>query len=175
MNKIYLVGLPGAGKSHSGRLLAAKLKWEFCDLDRMIESELQKTVGDIFEDHGEEIFRKMETEILHKTQKLKNTVISCGGGTAAFDDNMQWMQSNGLTIFLNPPIEKIIPRILKNEKKRPLFKGMKEGQLRKKLNEFIEKRGEFYSKAKIVWNNEEPNDKMYNTVNQLLKLYSAPY
>lgn len=175
MNKIFLVGLPGAGKSYSGRLLSAKLGWDFFDLDRLIEEELQKSVGDIFDDHGEEIFRKLETEILHKTKKMKNTVISCGGGTAAFDDNMNWMQLNGLTIYLNPPIDKIIPRILKNEKKRPLFKGMKEGQLRKKLTELIEKRGEFYSKSKIIWNLEQPNDKMYSTVNQLLKLYSAPF
>lgn len=170
-----MVGLPGAGKSHSGKLLASALGWHFMDLDKMIEEELNKSVGDIFEDHGEDIFRQIEAEVLHKTEKLKETVISCGGGTPAWGDNMEWMQMHGLTIYLNPPIDKIIPRILQNEKKRPLFRGLKEGQLRKKLIEFVEKRGEFYSKARLVWNKEEPNEKMYGSVKQLLKLYSAPF
>jgi shikimate kinase len=175
MNKIYLVGLPGAGKSHSGKLLAEKLHWNFVDLDILIENELNKTIGDIFDEHGEEIFRKLEKEVLKKTEKLQNTVISCGGGTAAFEKNMEWMQKKGLTIFLNPPIENIIPRIIQNQKKRPLFRGLKEAQLRKKLAEFAEKRGKYYSKARLVWNAQEPNDKLYSAVNQLLKLYSAPF
>jgi len=153
-------------------MIAQELGWDFYDLDYMLELEMQKSVGSIFEDHGEEIFRKLEKETLQKTASLKNAVISCGGGTACFEGNMDWMQKQGLTIFLNPPIETIIPRILKNKNKRPLFKGLKEGQLRHKLNEFAVKRGEFYSKARFIWNKEEPNAKMYSAVNQLLKIYS---
>lgn len=170
-----MVGLPGAGKSHSGRLLATNLGWDFCDLDRMIEQDMEKTIGELFEDHGEEVFRKLEQDFLHKTETMKRTVVSCGGGTPIWGDNMEWMQAHGLTIYLNPPIEKIVPRIMQNPKRRPLFRGLKEGQLRKKLSEFLEKRGEFYSKARIVWNKDEPNEKMYHAVNQLLKLYSAPF
>lgn len=170
-----MVGLPGAGKSHSGKLLAGRLGWNFLDLDRLIEDELNKTVGDIFEDHGEEIFRQMETEVLHKTSNMSNTVISCGGGTPVWADNMNWMRRHGLIVYLNPSIDTIVPRILKNEKKRPLFRGLKEGQLRKKLQEFVEKRGEYYSQANIVWNKDEPGELFYKSVNQLLSLYSAPF
>jgi shikimate kinase len=175
MNKIYLVGLPGAGKSHCGRWLAEQLHWDFADMDAMIEDSMQKSVSRIFDEHGEEVFRQIESEELKKTKKLKNTVISTGGGSAAWGDNMEWMQRHGLTVFINTPIDRIVSRIMHNAHKRPMFAGLQETEIKHKLSEIEEKRGEFYSRAKLIWNKDLPNDKFYVAVNQLLELYSARF
>lgn len=175
MNKIYLVGLPGAGKSHCGRWLAKQLNWQFEDLDALIEDAMQKKVAEIFDEHGEEVFRQLEAEELRKTAKMENTVISCGGGTAAWHDNMDWMLRNGLTVYINTPIERIAARISHNSPKRPLFAGMNEPQITTKLYEISEKRGEFYSRAKLIWNKEIPEDGLHFAVSQLLALYSARF
>lgn len=175
MNKIYLVGLPGAGKSHCGRWLSEQMGWEFKDLDQSIELSMQKTISRIFDEHGEEVFRQLESEELKKTKSLKNIVISTGGGTAAWNDNMEWMQRNGLTVYINTPIDNIVGRILHNAQKRPMFAGLQEGEIRRKLSEIEEKRGEYYSKARLIWNKELPNEKFYNAVSQLLALYSARF
>ncbi|MBS3915650.1 MAG: shikimate kinase [Bacteroidetes bacterium] len=175
MNKIYLVGLPGAGKSHCGRWLAEQLDWNFMDLDGSIEHSMQKSISKIFDEHGEDVFRQIESDELMKTKKLRNTVISTGGGTASWGDNMEWMQRNGLTVFINTPIDKIVSRIMLNAQKRPMFAGLQEGEIKEKLSEIEKKRGEFYSRAKLIWNRELPNDKFYVSVSQLLALYSARF
>jgi shikimate kinase len=175
MNKIYLVGLPGAGKSHCGRWLAEQLYWEFTDLDSRIEDSMKKGISRIFDEHGEEVFRQIESEELKKTRKFKNMVISTGGGAAAWGENMEWMQRHGLTVFINTPIDRIVSRIMLNLQKRPMFAGLAEDEIKHKLHEIEEKRGEFYSRAKLIWNKDLPNDNFYNTVNQLLTLYSARF
>jgi shikimate kinase len=175
MNKIYLVGLPGAGKSHCGRWLAEQLHWEFVDLDARIEGAMKKGIPAIFDEHGEEVFRQIEAEELKKTKKLKHAVVSTGGGSAAWGDNMEWMQRHGLTVYINTPIDRIVSRIINNSQKRPLFAGLAEPEIRHKLNEIEKKREEFYSRAKLIWNKELPNDNFYNAVNQLLALYSARF
>jgi shikimate kinase len=175
MNKIYLVGLPGAGKSHCGRWLAKQLGWTFADLDGMIENSMQKKVADIFDEHGESVFRKVEAEELRKTAGMKQTVVSCGGGTASFEDNMEWMLRHGLTVYMNTPIDKIASRIMQNAQKRPLFVGMNEPQIKRKLSEIAEIRGEYYSRAKLIWNKDLPEHGLYEAVNQLLALYSARF
>lgn len=175
MDKIYLVGLPGAGKTHCGHWLAKQLGWSFFDLDTSIEASMKKSVSMVFEDHGEEIFRKIEAEELRKTSKLSNTVISTGGGAAAHEGNMDWMQRQGLTVYINTPLDRIANRILQNKTRRPLFAGMEEEEILSKLSDISEKRGEFYSRAKLIWNKELPSPIFYNTVNQLLELYSARF
>jgi shikimate kinase len=175
MNKIYLVGLPGAGKSHCGRWLAKQLNWNFEDLDHMIEISMDKRIAEVFDEHGEAIFRDVETEELHKTASMQNTVISCGGGTPIWKDNMDWMLRHGLTVYMNTPIDRIVGRILRNSQKRPLFKGMNEPEIKTKLYEIAEKRGEFYSRAKLIWNKDLPDARLYDAVNQLLALYSARF
>lgn len=175
MNKIYLVGLPGAGKTHCGRWLSTQLGWNFSDLDTSIEHAMKKSVSEVFDQHGEEIFRQIEAEELRKTAKLSNTVISTGGGSAAWGDNMEWMQRQGLTIYINTPLDRIAHRIMQNSQRRPMFSGMNEGEIVSKLTDISTKRGEFYSRAKLIWNKDLPNTNFYNAVNQLLELYSARF
>lgn len=175
MNKVYLIGLPGAGKTHCGKWLAKQLNWDFIDLDSLIEQELGKHVSEIFDEHGEEVFRQLESEVLKKTKKMSSSVISCGGGTPSWGNNMDWLLANGLTVYLNTPVEMITGRIMRNSEKRPLFQGLEESQISSKLYSISESRGPFYSRAKLIWNKELPDINLYHAVNQLLVLYSARF
>lgn len=175
MNKVYLIGLPGAGKTHCGKWLAKQLDWKFADLDSLVEESMDKRIAEIFDEHGEEVFRQLESDVLKKTRSMSSVVISCGGGTPAWGDNMDWMLRNGLTVYLNTPIEMITGRIMRNREKRPMFQGLEEEQIASKLYSISESRGDFYSRAKLIWNKELPDGDLYNAVNQLLALYSARF
>jgi shikimate kinase len=95
-------------------------------------------------------------------------VISCGGGTAAFHGNMDWMKSHGLTLYLNTSFDVLVQRIAENESGRPLFQGSNKQEIMEKLVELSEKRSIYYGSAKIIWNRSEPNDFLYKAVNQLV-------
>ncbi len=116
---IFLVGLPGAGKTHFGRYLAARINFQFRDLDQIIESETERKIDDIFRDSGEAHFRMLEKRYL-RSCPWDLTVLATGGGTPCFHGNMDWMKAHGRILFLDPPREIILQR-LKNQFHRPLI------------------------------------------------------
>jgi shikimate kinase len=126
---IFLIGFMGCGKSYVGQALADKLGFNFIDLDSEIEASAGKKIIDIFNDEGEAVFRTMETDTLHKIYK-ENTVISTGGGTPCFADNMSWMKSRGLTVFLNPSIDIISDRLKTEKSQRPLIAAVPDDELK---------------------------------------------
>ncbi len=168
MNKLYLVGLPASGKTTTAKWLANKLGWTFVDLDEMIESKMGLSVSGIFETHGEDFFREIEAKCLRDTLRLNNIVVGCGGGTAAYHDNMDWMKMHGLTLFLNTSLEVLVARIGADMAKRPMFSGENESEILNKLSQIAENRSIYYSSAKIVWNRSEPSDLLYRVVNQMI-------
>jgi shikimate kinase len=172
MNKIYLLGLPGAGKSTTGKWLASKLGWGFVDLDELIEKKAGKSVSDIFQNDGENAFRKMESEALTETFALSHFVIGCGGGTPAFEDNMERMSRHGLTVFLNTEIEEIENR-LREQTGRPLFEDESKEGIRRKLEKLAENRRPYYSRAKIIWNKNKPEESFYTSISRLMSLYPS--
>src|SRR3954454_1788630 len=103
--KVFLVGMMGSGKSYWAQKLKKKLKVPAYDLDALIEMMEEKTVGEIFEEDGEEYFRKAEAKMLRLFSEKKQFILSCGGGTACYNDNMEWMNKQGITIWLNEPVE----------------------------------------------------------------------
>ena len=140
---IFLVGMPGSGKSTVGRLLAEKLGLDFYDLDNEIESASGKTIAEIFTE-GEEVFRKHEAATLLKTiSNKKSFILSAGGGTACFFDGMKVMNESGVTIYLDTPIDVLITRT-KRKQHRPLLTANPVAALKELLN----KRQECYSQAK---------------------------
>lgn len=173
MNKLYLTGLPGAGKTETGKWLSEKLGWQFIDLDELIAEKAGNSVQAIFEQNGEEHFRKLEAEALRETATLAPCVVSCGGGTPEWHNNMDWMNRNGLTVYLNPDLNTIAGRLAADKKPRPMFAGLKKEAIRQKLNELAERRMPFYSRSKVVWNKTAPDDKFYRDLNILLQYYPA--
>lgn len=148
--KIFLIGFMGCGKSTLGRKLATKLGYDLIDLDHQIEKNTGLTVGDYFSTHGEEAFRKLESETLQAFDYPKNCVIATGGGTPCFFDNIDWMNANGTTIYIEMPPAALAKRLESGIAKRPLLRNLTpEGVL-----EFIEgklaEREPFYTKASLV-------------------------
>jgi shikimate kinase len=120
--KIYLIGFMGAGKTTVGRELAARVDAPFFDLDELIEAAEKISIKDIFAVHGESYFRKRERDILRSTRHLERGVIATGGGTFTFDENIQLIQSEGLSVYLSAPYTLLRARIGDKVTERPLFR-----------------------------------------------------
>jgi shikimate kinase len=119
--KIYLVGFMGSGKTTVGRELAARIDAPFFDLDELIESAEKLSIKDIFALRGEPYFRKRERDILRSTKNLDAAVIATGGGTFTFDENIQFIQSEGLSVYLSAPYALLRSRVDRKAGDRPLF------------------------------------------------------
>ena len=119
--KIYLVGFMGSGKTTIGRELAVRIGAPFFDLDELIESAEQTSIREIFATRGEPYFRKRERDILRSTRYLDAAVIATGGGTFTFDENIQFIQSEGLSVYLSAPYALLRARVGTKSADRPLF------------------------------------------------------
>ncbi|MHB1922905.1 MAG: shikimate kinase [Chitinophagaceae bacterium] len=148
--KIFLLGFMGAGKSHWGKLLAAELHLPFLDLDEEIVKFCGKSVADIFEENGETYFRETEREFLIKISEGPGFILSCGGGTPCFFDNMEFMKRTGTTVWLNPSTEVMVGRIQKKMFKRPLIAHLSKLELLDFVERKLLERVPFYQQADIV-------------------------
>tara|TARA_Y100000748_G_C15418848_1_gene458473 strand:+ start:361 stop:855 length:495 start_codon:yes stop_codon:yes gene_type:complete len=154
MKKIFIVGMPGSGKSTMAKYLSSETSFKYLDLDEEIELKSKKSVSKIFEIDGEESFRVLEKETLDEIiQKEEKFILATGGGTPSYDDNMEKMNENGITIFLNTSPEILIERISRKNK-RPLFNST---NVREKVSKIFDERVKFYKRSKhtIINNNRE--------------------
>jgi shikimate kinase len=149
--KIVLVGLPGSGKTTFGKLLAQQLNFTFMDLDHLIERETGNKISKIFEKEGEGKFRELETFYLRKVLEGRDgLVLSTGGGTPCFNDNMDMINEKGLSVYLDVPLEEIFRRLSKDKLgKRPMFAGLGEGEITLKLKNLLASRENDYLQSKI--------------------------
>ena len=148
-NKIFLVGMTGSGKSYFSKQLAESLCCNAFDLDDVIELNEKKTISQIFSDDGEEYFRNIEAKILRSFATEKNFVLATGGGAPCFHNNMQWMNENGLTVWLNEKIEVLVERLKQEKQQRPLIKNLSDDELKNFLSNKLAERKPFYGQAKI--------------------------
>jgi shikimate kinase len=147
--KIYLIGLPGCGKSTLGKQLSKRLGFPFIDLDIALEQREGKPVKDIFKLNGEDYFRQIESDTLKKVSNvLPDVVIATGGGAPVFFDNMEFMNKLGQTVFLDVPAREIANRILKSNKdERPLLARLAPDELKDQIEFLRSQRINFYNQA----------------------------
>jgi shikimate kinase len=133
---IYIIGFMGSGKSTAGKKLASLLGWSFIDLDKKIEEHEGKTIPEIFSERGEDYFRVVEKQLLRNLKSETETIISTGGGTPCYSDNMNIMLESGLTIYLKLTPMQLRSRLSESKGDRPLIKDLDH----EKLLSFIEKK-----------------------------------
>lgn len=148
MAKIFLIGMMGSGKSHISEKWAKKLKTRHYDLDHLIEILEDKTIAEIFQQKGEPYFRKLESEVLRWFNQKPDFVLATGGGTVCHNNNMEWMNKHGITVWLDQPIEILLGRLKSAKASRPLIANLADTDLRSFLEKQLEQRREFYSMAK---------------------------
>ena len=175
MIRIFLTGYMGAGKTTLGKAFARKLNLPFVDLDWYMEERFHKTVGELFVERGEAGFRELEKNMLHEVGAFENVVISTGGGAPCFFDNMDFMNRNGKTVFLNVHPDVLFRRLRVAKQQRPILQGKQDDELKEFIIRALEKRTPFYSQAQYAFNADELEDrsqieKSVEKLRDLLKL-----
>lgn len=150
MIRIILIGYMGAGKTTVGKELAKVLDVPFYDLDWYIETRMRKTVKQIFDERGEDGFRQIEHNMLHEVAEFEDVVISCGGGTPCFFDNMDYLNQQGETIYLQATPEVLHEHLKMGKGVRPLLLNKTPEEVDAYIREQLEYREQFYLKAKHI-------------------------
>lgn len=169
-NRIYLVGLMGAGKSTVGKILAETLGWKFQDLDHAIEELCGKSIPHIFRDEGEDNFRDYESQTLMKSLDQKNIVIACGGGVVTRKENVDILK-NELTVWLELTTEQAAAR-LEYSDHRPLLSECEDTL--KELGEILDQRKEAYTVAariRINSGDDSPDTVANKIIDQIESLH----
>lgn len=147
---IYLIGFMGSGKSTVGKQLAKKLNYGFIDFDELIEEQSGKKISEIFNGKGQQAFRNIETEILKSVSEFKDTVVSTGGGTPCFFDNMKLMNETGITVYIRMSAGSLFHRLAQSKTKRPLIEGLSDLKLMDFILDTLPEREHFYMQAQHV-------------------------
>ena len=148
MNRIILIGYMGAGKTTIGRALAKEMGLSFYDLDWYIESRRHKTISQLFAEVGEEGFRTIEHNMLHEVAEFEDVIISCGGGTPCFFDNIDYMNQQAQVVYLRCAIPVLVEHLRMGRTERPLLKGKTPEQLQDFIAEQLAAREQYYNKAR---------------------------
>lgn len=151
MTRIILIGYMGAGKTTIGKALARQLNVDFCDLDWFIEERYHRTIQQIFDEKGEAGFREIERNMLHEVAEFENIIISCGGGTPCFFDNIEFMNSKAKTVYLKASPETLFQHLKMGKNERPLLKDKSDEELMQFITSSLAKREPFYSKANYIF------------------------
>lgn len=150
--KIFLLGFMGSGKSYWGKKLSTSLDLPCFDLDKEIEKNEGLSIAAIFEAYGEAKFRQLEAQYLRLLAEKEALLLSCGGGTPCFSENMQFMNNNGTTLWLDVPVAVMVNRLKRNKNKRPLIKNLSDSELRLFVEEKLKERRAYYEQAQLIVN-----------------------
>ncbi len=148
--RILLIGYMGAGKTTIGKALSDEIQVPFYDLDWYIETRMHRSVKQLFDERGEEGFRKIEQAMLHEVAEFENVIIACGGGTPCFFDNMDYMNQQGTTVYLKATPETLHAHLKIGRKVRPLLLNRTAEEVEKFIAEQVAQRDYYYSKAKYI-------------------------
>lgn len=150
MKRVILIGYMGSGKTTLGKALSKATGMMFYDLDWYIESRMHKSVSQIFSEQGEDAFRKIEYNMLHEVAEFENVIISCGGGTPCFFDNIEYLNQQGDVVYLKANPETLCNHLAMAKTERPLLKDKSREELVDYITEHLEERAPFYEKANHV-------------------------
>lgn len=149
---LFITGFMGSGKSTLGKKTAALLNCHFIDLDVIIEQKANKPISRIFEEEGENKFRELESICLSEAIKQDPCVISLGGGTVCFNNNLELIKRSGILIYIQLPSKVLADRIAASKEKRPLLDNLHEQERLSTIEQLLEKRKPFYEQAHITLN-----------------------
>lgn len=163
---IFLIGYMGSGKTTLGKKLARKMDMPFIDLDEYIVQEIGMTIPQYFQINGEDKFRALERHYLHQLAG-KQAIISTGGGTPCFYDNMAWINRHGLSIYLAHSPKGLWSRLIKTDREsRPILAGKSPEELLDFITEKLAERSPYYSQAQLSIN--QLNSKIDDIVNEIM-------
>jgi shikimate kinase len=157
-DKIFLIGMMGSGKSYWIQKMA---KWNKCvgyDLDALIEMNEEKTIAEIFNEDGEDYFRKVEAKILRWFKEKKKFIIATGGGTPCFQENMHWMKKEGIVIWLDESVEVLVKRLSSEKQQRPLIAKLSDAEIAAYIEDKLVERHSFYSQANYRLTSDQINE-----------------
>ncbi|HZE83826.1 MAG TPA: shikimate kinase [Puia sp.] len=153
--KIFLIGFMGSGKTHWGKLLSVKLQLPFHDLDTEVVEKNGRSVSEIFAEKGEEYFRYQEKEVLEElVEREERLVLSCGGGTPCFFNNIDFMKKSGKVVWLNTSVETLKNRLLMERMSRPLIREIGDDELQRYIVRKLSERRMYYEQADVMVNEE---------------------
>lgn len=148
MKPVFLIGFMGSGKTTWGRKLAAKTSRTFIDLDDVIVNEIGMPIADYFSKYGESAFRQIESQALKNLSLAQPTVVSTGGGTPCYFDNMAWMNDRGTTIYFHLPPKALWDRLMQTDiAARPALKGLSGQELLADITSKLAERAPYYEQA----------------------------
>ncbi len=157
---IFFIGFMGCGKTRLGKKLANKTNRPFVDLDELIAEIQGKTISQIFEEIGETGFRELEMQTLQNSPFALNAIVSTGGGAPCFYNNMDWMNANGLTFFIDTPIPILASRLINAKTKRPLIVNKSYEELIQFIDSKLLERRQFYQQAQLTLNQADVSPEM---------------
>lgn len=146
---IFLVGYMACGKTTFGRALARRLGWTFIDLDFYIEQRFRMSISDIFAARGQDAFRRIEAAMLREVGEMQSVIVACGGGTPCFGDNMDYMNAQGTTVWLEASEERLALRLSRNRARRPLVAQKSDAEILDFIRAHLPGRIPFYSRAHL--------------------------
>ena len=147
--RIFLVGYMGSGKTTLGEKLAYLLKYQFIDLDKYIQEQEEEPLNRFLK-RMERSISKLERVYLHRIIDSEDVVISSGGGTPCFFDNMDQMNEYGQTIYINLHPKALIARLLTSDETRPLLAGKTQKEMLDFVFQQLREREVFYKQAKKI-------------------------
>lgn len=154
--RIILIGFMGSGKTHWGKQVAHRLQLPFFDLDEELVKAEGQSVTDIFAAFGEEHFRLREKATLERlVEEHESLVLSCGGGTPCFFNNIDYMKKEGIVVWLNTQVDVLLQRLLKEKAKRPLIKDIDDDELRSYIIRKLNERRMYYEQADVTLDKED--------------------
>ncbi len=172
MNRIFLIGYMGAGKTTLGKALASHLSYEFIDLDWYIEEKIGQSIPSFFSDQGEKAFREIEHSSLIELLGKENAILATGGGVPCFYDNMELMLKSGVVVFLEASQEVLFQRLKDTLHQRPVLRSKTETELREFIASSLKVRMPYYGRAthKINADQLESEDEIESAVKNLVKM-----